>query len=92
MVDKSNPNDKIELADDILLDNEEFKKSIAIPYFKDVYKDLSSRGAGGEKKDEKKKGVDSTTFLGVSHFYFYHYCSTPIFQESLASDSFKSLI
>ena len=66
MVDKSLPaSDKIELADDRLLDNEEFKKSIAIPYFKDVYKDLASRGVSSGK-DDKKKGVDQTAFLGVS--------------------------
>lgn len=31
---------KIELADDTLTLNEEFKKNVAIPYFKDIYKDL----------------------------------------------------
>ena len=31
---------KIELIDDTLTLNEEFKKNVAIPYFKDIYKDL----------------------------------------------------
>lgn len=31
---------KIELVDDNLLQNEEFKKNVAIHYFKDIYKDL----------------------------------------------------
>jgi hypothetical protein len=31
---------KIELIDDNLLQNEEFKKNVAIHYFKDIYKDL----------------------------------------------------
>lgn len=32
--------DRIELADDVLLQNEQFKKNVAIPYFKDIYKDI----------------------------------------------------
>jgi hypothetical protein len=32
--------DRIELADDTLLNNEQFKKNVAIPYFKDIYKDI----------------------------------------------------
>ncbi len=32
--------DKIELVDDKILNNEEFKKNVAIPYFKDIFKDL----------------------------------------------------
>lgn len=31
---------KIEMVDDSLTLNEEFKKNVAIPYFKDIYKDL----------------------------------------------------
>ena len=31
---------KLELADDSISLNEEFKKNVAIPYFKDIYKDL----------------------------------------------------
>lgn len=31
---------RIELIDDTLNLNEEFKKNVAIPYFKDIYKDL----------------------------------------------------
>ena len=32
--------DKIELVDDKILSNEEFKKNVAIPYFRDIFKDL----------------------------------------------------
>lgn len=31
---------KIELAEDTATLNEEFRKNVAIPYFKDIYKDL----------------------------------------------------
>lgn len=31
---------RIELIDDSLQLSEEFKKNVAIPYFKDIYKDL----------------------------------------------------
>lgn len=31
---------KIELVDDTQVLNEDFKKNVAIPYFKDIYKDL----------------------------------------------------
>lgn len=33
---------KIELVDNAVTLNEEFKKNVAIPYFKDIYKDLVS--------------------------------------------------
>ena len=33
---------KIELAEDTIILNEEFKKNVAIPYFKDIYKDLQA--------------------------------------------------
>ena len=32
--------DRIELVDEKILKNEDFKKNVAIPYFKDLYKDL----------------------------------------------------
>lgn len=32
--------DRIELAEDFLLSNEAFKKNVAIPYFKDIFKDI----------------------------------------------------
>ena len=33
---------KIELAEDTVVLNEEFRKNVAIPYFKDIFKDLVS--------------------------------------------------
>ena len=33
---------KLEFAEDNTILNEEFKKNVAIPYFKDIYKDLVS--------------------------------------------------
>ena len=33
-------NCKIEFVDDTLTLSDEFKKNVAIPYFKDIYKDL----------------------------------------------------
>jgi hypothetical protein len=35
-----NNNTRIELVDDSASLNEDFKKNVAIPYFKDIYKDL----------------------------------------------------
>ena len=32
----------IELIDDKIVLNEDFKKNVAIPYFKDIYKDLAA--------------------------------------------------
>jgi hypothetical protein len=36
----TNLSGKLELVDDSIALNEEFKKNVAIPYFKDIYKDL----------------------------------------------------
>ena len=49
--------DRIELVDDKILNNEEFKKNVAIPYFKDIFKDLVAQS------DDKSKGVNKVTFL-----------------------------
>jgi hypothetical protein len=40
MVDASQQQAQIELVDDTQVLNEDFKKNVAIPYFKDIYKDL----------------------------------------------------
>jgi len=45
------------LVDDKILNNEEFKKNVAIPYFKDIFKDLVAQS------DDKNKGVNKVTFL-----------------------------
>jgi hypothetical protein len=50
---------KIELVDDNLTLNEEFKKNVAIPYFKDIYKDLV------QWSDNKAKGVNKVSILTV---------------------------
>jgi Ca2+-binding EF-hand superfamily protein len=49
--------DRIELIDDKILNNEEFKKNVAIPYFKDIFKDLVSQS------DDKNKGINKITLL-----------------------------
>ena len=51
---------KIELVEDHLINNEEFKKNVAIPYFKDIYRDLASQS------DSKSKGINKITILSVS--------------------------
>lgn len=51
---------KLEFAEDNMILNEEFKKNVAIPYFKDIYKDLVSQS------DAKSKGVNKITLLNVS--------------------------
>lgn len=50
---------KIEFVDDTLQLSEEFKKNVAIPYFKDIYKDLV------QQSDKKDKGVNKVSFLTV---------------------------
>ena len=50
---------KIEFVDDTLQLSEEFKKNVAIPYFKDIYKDLV------QQSDKKEKGVNKVSFLTV---------------------------
>lgn len=50
---------RIELAEDAILLNEEFKKNVAIPYFKDIYKDLQSQS------DDKTKGINRVSLLNV---------------------------
>lgn len=47
------------MEDSIIL-NEEFKKNVAIPYFKDIYRDLVSQS------DSKTKGINKVTMLTVS--------------------------
>lgn len=44
------------MEDSIIL-NEEFKKNVAIPYFKDIYRDLVSQS------DSKTKGINKVTML-----------------------------
>jgi len=53
----------LELVDDAILKNEEFKKNVAIPYFKDIYKDLVAQS------DNKEKGINKITML--------NYCNLP---------------
>lgn len=52
--------DKIELVEDLITQNEEFKKNVAIPYFKDIYKDLVNQS------DDKNKGINRVALLTVS--------------------------
>ena len=51
---------KIELIDDNIILNEEFKRNVAIPYFKDIYKDLAAQS------DAKSKGINKVSILTVS--------------------------
>ena len=55
---------KIELIDDNIILNEEFKKNVAIPYFKDIYKDLAAQS------DAKSKGINKVSILNVSPIHF----------------------
>ena len=57
---QQNP-DVIELVDDAILNNEEFKKNVAIPYFKDIYKDLVAQS------DDKSKGINKITMLSYTN-------------------------
>jgi len=51
---------KIELAEDTVTLNEEFRKNVAIPYFKDIFKDLVSQS------DSKSKGINKVSILNYS--------------------------
>ena len=51
----------IELIDDKIVLNEDFKKNVAIPYFKDIYKDLAAQS------DAKSKGINKVSILNVSN-------------------------
>ena len=51
---------KIELIDDNIILNEAFKKNVAIPYFKDIYKDLAAQS------DAKSKGINKVSMMNVS--------------------------
>lgn len=42
MVETNTAVTQIELVEDSIILNEEFKKNVAIPYFKDIYRDLVS--------------------------------------------------
>lgn len=59
---------KLEFAEDNMILNEEFKKNVAIPYFKDIYKDLVSQS------DAKSKGFNKITLLNVSHACLIDIC------------------
>lgn len=60
MVDAKVTETKIELVDDTQILNEDFKKNVAIPYFKDIYKDLV------QQSDNKSKGINKLSILTVS--------------------------
>ena len=59
---------KLEFAEDNMILNEEFKKNVAIPYFKDIYKDLVSQS------DAKSKGFNKITLLNVSQARLIDIC------------------
>jgi len=59
---------KIMVMEDTLVQNDEFKKTVAIPYFKDIYKDLQ------QWSDNKAKGINKYAILTVrwlpNHFQY----------------------
>ena len=56
---------KLELVDDSMTLNEEFKKNVAIPYFKDIFKDLV------QWSDNKTKGINKVSILTVRIFIIW---------------------
>lgn len=60
MEPKQDLTSEIELIDDDIIVNEEFKMSVAIPYFRDIYNDLVGQS------DDKTKGINKVTILSVS--------------------------
>jgi hypothetical protein len=59
MVESNSAVTQIELVEDSIILNEEFKKNVAIPYFKDIYRDLVSQS------DSKTKGINKITLITV---------------------------
>ena len=51
--------DRLELVDMDMTENEDFKRNVVIPYFKDLYKDLLQRS------DDKSKGINKIQILQV---------------------------
>ena len=51
---------QLDLVDSNIILNDEFKKNVAIPYFKDIFKDLAAQS------DSKSKGINKVTILNVS--------------------------
>jgi hypothetical protein len=49
--------DKLEIVEAFVIDNEDFKKNVVIPYFKDIYKDLVQRS------DDKNKGINRIAMM-----------------------------
>jgi hypothetical protein len=68
-MDSKMTDQKIELVDDTQVLNEDFKKNVAIPYFKDIYKDLV------QQSDNKNKGINKLSILTVSFSLFYIHAS-----------------
>lgn len=48
------------MAEEVIVHNEEFRKNVAIPYLKDIFKDLASQS------DQKTKGINKVTMLNYS--------------------------
>ena len=65
-MDSKMTDQKIELVDDTQVLNEDFKKNVAIPYFKDIYKDLV------QQSDNKNKGINKLSILTVSLSFSKH--------------------
>ena len=61
ITDGAQQSTQIELIDDKIVLNEDFKKNVAIPYFKDIYKDLAAQS------DAKSKGINKVSILNVSN-------------------------
>lgn len=76
---------KIEFVDDTAQLSEEFKKNVAIPYFKDIYKDLV------QQSDKKEKGVNRVSLLTVI-FLFLTFLSTLHYLVLLEKGFFPSWI
>ena len=67
MLALANLTGKIELVEDSIVLNEEFKKNVAIPYFKDIYRDLVTQS------DNKNKGINKITMISVKFsLIIYH--------------------
>lgn len=78
--------EKIELIDDTLILNEEFKKNVAIHYFKDIYKDLV------QWSDNKQKGINKVSILTVCFGFLILQFSTRSCLALLEKGSFLSWI
>ena len=63
--------ERICILEDVLLQNENFKKDVSIKYFKDIFNDLK------QWSDDKSKGINKVAIMTVIFFLNFKYSQLP---------------